>query len=393
MPCLEPGFGWRSKRNGRWTAVEKYAELDECGNPIEQIKPCGKCLECRARRRRDLSIQAFCEAQFHPTSCFLTTTYAPEHLPTEGSLSKKRTQADRDEIRRRLSDYHWQWDEEAGLLVTDRQRRTIHPRAKFAYVISGEYGDTAGRPHEHWLFLGTDLKELGWAPAEDSDEGYHSRLVEDVMRLRDPVTGVNTRRGSHLILPVTINTAGYVAKYANKGDDATHDLDSAKLLQLPAPSEQHRYRERFKHSGEERDLYSLDVSRWTDHAVLDQMLKTLELVEVKEPQFVLRSKRPGLGHDYCMKYLHEIYEHDEINIRTKDGVLALPPPKYFDRIAARTDPELWERVRKKRAYRLQDPDYRFRRLDPGERAKRERIILIRKKTGEHRRKIRDKLKL
>lgn len=70
------------------------------------------------------------EACLHQSCCFVTLTYSPEHLPSDGSLSS-----------------------EAVQLWLKRLRKAIHP-IKVRYFLVGEYGDDSFRPHYHAAMFG-----------------------------------------------------------------------------------------------------------------------------------------------------------------------------------------------------------------------------------------------
>lgn len=71
------------------------------------------------------------ESTCYPISSFATLTYAPQHLPAGGSLSK-------GDLRRFL--------------------RVLHERGT-RYFLVGEYGDRSWRPHYHAILFGLDPLE------------------------------------------------------------------------------------------------------------------------------------------------------------------------------------------------------------------------------------------
>lgn len=75
------------------------------------------------------------ESYEHEFSAFVTLTYAPEHLPSNGSLSKSAVQ-----------------------LFLKRLREQLHPR-KIRYYAVGEYGDQSWRPHYHLILFGVSPTE------------------------------------------------------------------------------------------------------------------------------------------------------------------------------------------------------------------------------------------
>lgn len=99
---------------------------------------CGQCMPCRVNRRRLWSHRLLLESFKHSEACFVTLTYADEHLPPSGSVSRKAVQ---------------------GFLKRLRDR--IHPRRIRFYAV-GEYGELTQRPHYH-------LALFGIGPVEASD--------------------------------------------------------------------------------------------------------------------------------------------------------------------------------------------------------------------------------
>ena len=75
------------------------------------------------------------EAKEHEFNCFVTLTYAPEFVPSDGSLSKRPLQ-----------------------LFIKRLREAVAPRGIRYYAV-GEYGDQSWRPHYHLVLFGVSPTE------------------------------------------------------------------------------------------------------------------------------------------------------------------------------------------------------------------------------------------
>jgi len=86
---------------------------------------CGQCLSCRINRRRTWAGRILLESLACKESAFVTLTYAPEHLPQNGSLSKA----------------HW---------------REFTKGIGLRYFGCGEYGRQGNRPHYHLVLFGID---------------------------------------------------------------------------------------------------------------------------------------------------------------------------------------------------------------------------------------------
>jgi hypothetical protein len=98
--------------------------------------PCGQCFECRINKSREWLARILAEQRFHSESCFVTLTYAPEHLPDPPFVLKSHIQTFLKSLRNRIS-------------------------KKFRYFAVGEYGDNFGRPHYHVIFFGLGVDYAG----------------------------------------------------------------------------------------------------------------------------------------------------------------------------------------------------------------------------------------
>lgn len=75
-------------------------------------------------------MRQFLESLCHEENCFVTLTYAPEHVPPGRNVVPRDLQ-----------------------LFLKRLRTSIHP-IRFRYFAVGEYGDLSGRPHYHLSAFG-----------------------------------------------------------------------------------------------------------------------------------------------------------------------------------------------------------------------------------------------
>ena len=91
MTCYHPITGYRSRegRNpetGAWSIVfnpkKGYTDM-----PV--LVPCGQCIGCRLEKSRQWAIRCVHEATLHQKNCFVTLTYNPQNLPSNGSLDKR----------------------------------------------------------------------------------------------------------------------------------------------------------------------------------------------------------------------------------------------------------------------------------------------------------------
>lgn len=109
-----------------------------CKKPYQnglQSYGCGQCMPCRVNRARMWTGRMVLESLDHPFSCFVTLTYNPEHVPIDGSVSKRAVQ-----------------------LFLKKLRQEVAPRLIRFYAV-GEYGDKSWRPHYHLVLYGVSPTE------------------------------------------------------------------------------------------------------------------------------------------------------------------------------------------------------------------------------------------
>ena len=62
------------------------------------------------------------------------------------------------------------------------------------------------------------------------------------------------------------------------------------------------------------------------------------------PEFGNSSRRPGIGSTFFQKYWRDIYPSDEVIING----LSSKPPRFYDKLLAKQNPQLWKQVHEKR---------------------------------------------
>lgn len=106
-----------------------------CARPYRQgvlEHGCGQCMSCRVNRARLWTSRLLLESYTHTRRCFVTLTYSDEHLPEDGSVSRRELQ-----------------------LFFKRLRDRVAP-VRIRYFAVGEYGGRFGRPHYHAILFGID---------------------------------------------------------------------------------------------------------------------------------------------------------------------------------------------------------------------------------------------
>jgi len=130
------------------------------------------------------------EAQMWPVNSFITLTYDPDRLPSDGFLSKVVWQEFMKKLR-------------------------YHCSEKIRFFMCGEYGPKLGRPHYHALIFNWEFP--------DKEFFFVSPSGEKVFR--SPVLAKIWGNGFASVGDVTFGSASYVARYAVKkiGDVSSRD--------------------------------------------------------------------------------------------------------------------------------------------------------------------------
>lgn len=140
------------------------------------------------------------------------------------------------------------------------------------FFACGEYGEKSGRPHYHVLLLNKDLTDKRLLKSGSEYNLYESPLLSRLWPF-----------GANALGDVTFESAAYVARYCTK--------------KITGPKAADHYGGR-------------------------------------EPEFLVMSRRPGIGTGYLNKYQSEIYAHDNVIV---NGVPSSLPRFYDEKYAALSD--------------------------------------------------------
>jgi hypothetical protein len=160
------------------------------------------------------------------------------------------------------------------------------------FYACGEYGEKSMRPHYHVILFNCPLNDLKLLKRTCLNNNLYTS--EAIAKLWP--------QGLHSVGEVTYETCAYTARYVIK-----------------------------KHKG-------LD-SKWYE-------LHNLA------PEFVLMSRRPGIGEKYYNDHKDDIYATDEIIVKSSDKVISIKPVQYYDKKFDLENPELLaalKDVRKRKA--------------------------------------------
>lgn len=132
------------------------------------------------------------------------------------------------------------------------------------FFACGEYGERTFRPHYHVLLLNRDFGDRRFHKMSGENRLYTSNVCDEIWGA-----------GHTLIGDVTFNSAAYVARYCMK--------------KINGPAAEAHYAGR-------------------------------------EPEFLVMSRRPGIGADYVKRFGQELLDHDKVIVNGVEAAL----PRYYD---------------------------------------------------------------
>jgi len=154
---------------------------EDADHSIQVSLPCGQCVGCRLERSRQWAVRCVHESQLHKENCFITLTYAPEHLPQNSSLDYRDFQLFMKRLRKRF---------------TGKSIR---------FYMCGEYGENFGRPHFHACIFGHNFDDLKLWKTQNDVPLFRSKTLEELWPFGHSSVGT-----------VTFESAAYVARYIMK---------------------------------------------------------------------------------------------------------------------------------------------------------------------------------
>lgn len=299
MTCYYPLLGLQQRfknKNGKYP-VKIFARTEEMslrtdpiywrgGNTV--LLPCGKCIACRLDYAREWAIRCHHEASLHDKNCFITLTYNNENLPSDRSVSKRELQ-----------------------LFIKRLRKSIEPK-RIRFYGCGEYGDDIGqRPHYHIIVFGYDFDDKETHEAlQNRKKGKFQTGVEHILYISKALDKIwrnsnNESKGFTTVGEVTLESAGYVARYSVK-----------------------------KIYGEMAE----------DH------------YQGREPEFALMSN--GIGKDWILAYGTDAFPKDFITVNGYKN----KPPKYYMTVMEGKRPDIIKGVKEKRIKKASENFHSRKRL-------------------------------
>jgi len=260
-------------------------EYSSAGYPQIGI-PCGKCIGCRLDYSRTWADRMIAEASLYKSNYFITLTYSDEYLPPKRENSPIHSLNKRD----------------AQLFI--KRLREALPDQKIRYFIAGEYGPTSMRPHLHMILFNCKLDDLKFLRENKLKQPYF--VSETIAKCWHPENVNNKGKsgdniitsGFHSVCNISWDTCAYVARYVVK-----------------------------KQKGQGSEVYEKFNFA---------------------PEFSCMSRKPGIGHDYMVDHMEELYSYGSINIPTKDGAKSIRPCKYYDNLFDIEYPEVMQEIKKDR---------------------------------------------
>lgn len=324
MPCyfpLQATFSVREDGRKNIRFSNENARLFHGGLPIVSLLdsalslPCGKCMGCRLERSRQWAVRIMHEAKMYENNTFLTLTFDDDNLAVmcpNGSLDKSHMQ-------KFIRDLRWNIIPEVfRTRKNSRKRKVWIKENKIRYYLCGEYGEQTNRPHYHVCLFNYDFEDKEYFKTVNGSDYYTSKFLKEIWPY-----------GNNIIGELTLESAGYVARYCTKklsGDMAVKEYDK------------------------------------------------------RIPPFSLSSLKPGIGASWLDKYgKSDCFIHDEIVV---NGVKC-KPPRYYDKCLERLDSDLYLDNKKKRieSSLLRLDDNTYSRLQVKRQVKEGKFKLLKRNLG------------
>lgn len=194
MACVSPASGWLARSvnpSGRRGVV--FDKSKGFADKPMSVR-CGRCVDCRLEKSRQIAVRADKEASLYVDNCYLTLTYRPEVLPLDGSLVKNHM-----------------------VLFNKRVRKRYGAGIRFFYC--GEYGDLNKRPHFHSCVFNFDFADKVFDGESNGFPLYSSAQLQELWPW-----------GRCWIGGLTFESAAYVARYVCKKIMGRAELDKFNFM-------------------------------------------------------------------------------------------------------------------------------------------------------------------
>lgn len=171
-----------------------------------------------------------------------------------------------------------------------RLRKLASPQ-RVRFYMCGEYGPLSWRPHFHACLFGWDFDDKTyWRTTPAGSKCYRSAVLERLW----PAGNCELGR-------ITFESAAYVARYC--------------VQKITGPG-----------------------------AAAHYTRQGADGCHRLPPEFNSMSLKPGIGAAWLEKFRSDVYPHDYVVVNAKET----KPPKFYDQVVKRTDPDLYEELKFKR---------------------------------------------
>lgn len=297
--CLSPYDQNRRRNKGvflTYDALETYQNHPHWRSEDVQILRCGQCTDCRLAYSRDWAVRCSLEASLHPFNYFITLTYDDVFLPRGEFVDFSGEEYDSTLVRRDVQLFIKrlrEWDR-------DTNGNT------FKVFYCGEYGDSTSRPHYHLCVFGiSELPDLRWSFRKKSFNFYKSAILERCWN--DPRTKVP--KGFVDVSECSFDSIAYTARYVLKKQTGLMKSDFLE--------------------------------------VYDQIDPTCR-PDLRVQPFIGMSLKPGIAAEYFSQHQDQIFLEDKVKYQKAYELFASKPPRYFDRLFERDDPDAFSLLKRRR---------------------------------------------
>lgn len=177
--------------------------------------PCGKCLQCRLDYANEWALRSVKEAMMYDENSFLTLTYDDEHLGVN-----KLDYTDFQEFIKKLRDriladkiHGWTSMNNAERSAYRKEFREELEKIRISVFCTGEYGTKGKRKHWHALVFNYRPSDLVAHKTNHNGDTVYTSDTLNALWGKGFVTVGN----------ITLESAGYCAKYATKSLEHGHD--------------------------------------------------------------------------------------------------------------------------------------------------------------------------
>lgn len=283
--CNAPLVGWRSLRAGETGKRRVVFDRNSGFADLPVTVPCGKCTGCLLARSREWAARCVNEASLWAENVFVTLTYREDSLP-RSPVSGLPSLRPKDFVLF------------MKLLRTRRFRGSSLRRGEVwlgpRFFQAGEYG-ALGRPHHHAILFNCGFTPSAVVRRTASSVLYRSAELEELWP-----------HGFSSFGEVTFESAAYVARYTVKKFAAVVAGASGSGGQAPAGVDQ----------------------------------RIAEPPELRVPEYLTMSRRPGIGAGWLAKYESDVFPEDELRV----GRYVMRPPRYYQEQVRKRRPAMVARV-------------------------------------------------